>query len=55
MNRNAEALIEQVDAYVHLFDRVSVGGRFDGPPRMVPVRVLTDQELLEVDRVLRSS
>jgi 5-methylcytosine-specific restriction protein A len=47
MNRNAEALVEQVDAYVHGFDRVSVGGRFEGESSHGPVRLTTDQELLE--------
>jgi 5-methylcytosine-specific restriction protein A len=47
MNRNGEALIEQVDSYVHLFDRVSVGGRFQGAASDGPIRLATDEELLE--------
>ena len=46
MNRNAETLVEQVGAYAHLFDRVSVGGRFDGASSDGPIRILTDAELL---------
>ena len=47
MNRNAEALVEQAGSYAHLFDRVSLGGRFDGASSAGPIRVSTDQELLE--------
>ena len=47
MNRNAEALLEQAGAYAHLFDRVSIGGRFDGAPSTGPARLLTDQELVQ--------
>jgi hypothetical protein len=40
MNRDAVTLIEQVDGYVHLLDRVSAGGRFDdaegAPPHIDP-------------------
>ena len=46
MNRNAETLLEQVGAYAHMFDRVSVGGRFDHASSDGPIRVLTDAELL---------
>jgi hypothetical protein len=47
MNRNAEALLEQAGAYARLFDRVSAGGRFDGASSAGPVRLSTDQELVE--------
>ncbi|RIX28009.1 HNH endonuclease signature motif containing protein [Amnibacterium setariae] len=57
MNRNAEALQQQVDAYVHGFDRVSASGRFDDASSDGPVRLLSDQELLEatdsVSRLVR--
>src|SRR4051812_6936291 len=57
MNRNAAALIEQVEAYASLFDRVSVGDRFDGASSAGPIRVTSDAELLEatsaVARVIR--
>ena len=46
MNRNAEALLGQVDAYAHLSDRVSVGGRFDGLSSDGPIRLETDEELV---------
>ncbi|MBW4042001.1 MAG: DUF222 domain-containing protein [Acidobacteria bacterium] len=45
MNRDAAALIEQVDDYVHLLDRVSEGGRFDDAGSAGPIRVLADAEL----------
>jgi len=47
MNRNAEALRTQVDAYLHGFDRVDVAGRFEGASSDGPVRLLSDQELLQ--------
>jgi hypothetical protein len=47
MNRNAEALIEQVGEYAHLLDRVSLGGRFDGLSLSGRARLSTDPELLE--------
>lgn len=57
MNRNAEALIEQVGTYTHLFDRVSAGGRFDDVSSDGPIRLLSDQELLDaagsVSRLIR--
>jgi hypothetical protein len=57
MNRNAGALLEQADAYVHLLDRVSVGGRFEGLSSDGPIRLSSDQELLEatesVSRLVR--
>jgi hypothetical protein len=57
MNRNAETLLEQVDAYVHLFDRVSAGDRFGGASSDGPIRLSSDQELLEaagsVSRLIR--
>jgi 5-methylcytosine-specific restriction protein A len=46
MNRNAEALIEQANAYSSVFDRVSVGGRFEGASSDGPIRLVSDQELL---------
>ena len=45
MNRDAAALIEHVDDYVHLLDRGSEGGRFDDAGSAGPIRVLADAEL----------
>jgi 5-methylcytosine-specific restriction protein A len=57
MNRNAEALVEQVGTYVSLFDRVSLSGRFDEASSDGPIRLASDQELLEatasVTRLIR--
>jgi hypothetical protein len=57
MDRNAETLLEQADAYAHLFDRVSAGDRFDGASSDGPIRLTSDQELLEaagsVSRLIR--
>ena len=57
MNRNAGAVIEQAEAYAGLFDRVSASGRFDGASSDGPVRLASDQELLEaatsVSRLIR--
>ena len=47
MRRSAETLIEQVAAYAHLFDRVSVGGRFDDAGSSGPIRLATDPEVLQ--------
>jgi 5-methylcytosine-specific restriction protein A len=47
MNRNARAVVEQAGDYAALLDRVSVGGRFDDAPSDGPIRLLTDQELLD--------
>ncbi|GAA4743469.1 hypothetical protein GCM10025783_13810 [Amnibacterium soli] len=57
MNRNAAAVVEQAEAYASLFDRVSASGRFDDASSDGPVRLATDQELLEatasVTRLIR--
>ena len=57
MNRSAVAVVEQAEAYASLFDRVSVGGRFDEASSDGPVRLASDQELLEatasVTRLIR--
>lgn len=50
MNRDAITLIEEVDAYVHALDRVSVNGRFDDAGSAGPIRLLTDDELLDAQR-----
>ena len=47
MNRNAAAVVDQAEAYASLFDRVSVSGRFDDASSDGPIRLASDQELLE--------
>jgi 5-methylcytosine-specific restriction protein A len=47
MHRNAEALLEQAGAYAHLLDRVSAGDRFEGASSDGPIRLTTDQELVD--------
>ncbi len=57
MNRSAAAVVEQAEAYASLFDRVSGSGRFDEASSDGPVRLVSDQELLEaaasVTRLIR--
>jgi 5-methylcytosine-specific restriction protein A len=57
MNRNAEAVIEQASAYTSLFDRVSLGGRFEDAASDGAIRLVSDQELLRaaasVSRLIR--
>jgi hypothetical protein len=47
MNRTAETLLEQVGEYAHRFDRMSVGGGFEGAASDAPIRLVTDAGLLE--------
>jgi hypothetical protein len=47
MNRSAAAVLEQAEAYASLFDRTSASGRFDVASSDGPVRLASDQELLE--------
>ncbi|MBW4042259.1 MAG: hypothetical protein HIU86_09050 [Acidobacteria bacterium] len=47
MSRTAGALLEQAGEYVHRFDRVSAGGRFEGVSSEGPIRSAGDEELLE--------
>ena len=52
MNRNAAAIVEQAGTYASLFDRVSAGGRFDDASSDGPIRLLSDDELLDAAREL---
>jgi 5-methylcytosine-specific restriction protein A len=47
MNRSAETLVERVAEFTRLFDRVSVGGRFDGADSNGPIRLATSPEVLQ--------
>ena len=47
MNRSGETLVAQVGEYVHLFDRVSTGARFDDALSDGPLRLSTDPEVLQ--------
>jgi 5-methylcytosine-specific restriction protein A len=57
MNRSSAAVVEQAEAYASLFDRASASGRFDEASSDGPVRLASDQELLEatasVTRLIR--
>ncbi|WP_375388319.1 DUF222 domain-containing protein [uncultured Amnibacterium sp.] len=46
MNRSAATLVEQVGDYSHLFDRMSVGARFDDACSEGSIRLATDPEVL---------
>jgi hypothetical protein len=45
MNRDAVAMVEGLDGYVRVLDRVSVASRFDDTGSAGPIRLLTDVEL----------
>ncbi|WP_375386933.1 DUF222 domain-containing protein [uncultured Amnibacterium sp.] len=47
MNRSATTLVEEVEAYAHLFDAVSVGGRFEDSASDGPIRLSSDPQLLQ--------
>ena len=57
MNLSAVKLVDQAGDYARLYDRVSVGGRFDETGSDGPIRLASDQELLdglaEVSRLQR--